>query len=453
MTRIRGLLARILPQGAILLSILTFGAYVAGLLRDRLFARTYGAGAELDAYNAAFVLPELALDVLVASGLTAPFVPVFSSLRRDDPDAAPRFAQTVLTLAVLAMAAASLLLLFLAPATVRLIAPGFDAAGQALYLDLFRLMLITPILFAASITLGEVLVAERQFLFYALAPILYNAGIALGTLAFHDSMGIKAAAVGAVIGASLHLAIRVLGILRSSVRLRPRLDLRMPALREFIRLMIPKMVSHPIEPLTFLFFTSVATTLAAGSVSALSFARNFQSVPVSLIGVSIALAAFPGLSAAWAAGDRRGFAREVRRNAITIGVLTALAGLGLVVVGPLAIDVLLGGGRFDAEDVALTAGVLAAFAVAVPFDALAHLTSRGLYATHNTILPVLASVAGFAVTIGITLALVGPLGIIAIPFGFAAGTALKVVLQGAALAWRIGHAPSPAPADGGAATG
>ena len=266
MARIRALLARFLPQGAILLSVLTFASYAAGLLRDRLFARTFGAGPELDAYNAAFVLPELALDVLVASGLTAPFVPVFSSLRRDHPDAASRFAQTVLTLAVLVMAVASLLLLFVAPATIAIIAPGFDAAQQAQYLELYRLMLLTPVLFAASITLGEVLVAERRFLSYALAPILYNVGIAGGTLLLHESMGIRAAAVGAVAGAALHLGIRLVGITRSSVRLRPRLDLRMPALREFLTLMVPKMASHPVEPLTFLFFTSVATTLAAGSV-------------------------------------------------------------------------------------------------------------------------------------------------------------------------------------------
>ena len=197
-----------------------------------------------------------------------------------------------------------------------------------------------------------------------------------------------------MIGAALHLGIRVLGVLRSTVPLRFRLDLQMPAVREFIRLMVPKMLSHPIEPLTFLFFTSVATTLAAGSVSAISFARNFQSVPVALIGISIAVAAFPGLSAAWAAGDRSGFAREVRRHALTIGVLSTVAAVGLAVVGPIAIEVLLGGGKFDAEDVAVTAAVLAAFALAVPFDSLGHLMARGLYATHNTLLPVLAAVAG-----------------------------------------------------------
>lgn len=443
MTAIRALLNRLLPQGAILLATLTFAGYVMGLLRDRLFARTFGAGAELDAYNAAFVLPELALDVLVAGGLTAPFVPVFTATNREDPAAARRFAQTVLTLAVLVMGGASLLLLAIAPETVRIVAPGFDAASSALYLDLFRMMLLTPVLFAASIALGEILVAERRFLNYALAPILYNAGIAGGTLLLHQSLGIRAAAVGAVAGAALHLGIRVVGIARSRFPVRPRLDLRMPALHEFIRLMIPKMAAHPIEPLTFLFFTNVATTLAAGSVSAVSFARNFQSVPVSLIGASVALAAFPALSAAWAAGDRAGFTRELRRTALTVGGLTALSAVGLVVVGPLAIEVLLGGGRFDADAVRLTASILAAFALSVPFDALAHVTSRGLYATHNTLLPVGAAILGFGVTLAATWLLLPACGVIAIPLGFAAGAATKTILQGVALGWRVRRARLP----------
>jgi putative peptidoglycan lipid II flippase len=444
MAGIRAMLARFLPQGAILLSVLTFTAYFAGLLRDRIFARTYGAGAELDAYNAAFVLPELALDVLVAAGLTAPFIPVFATLRGDDPGAARRFAQTVLTLAVIVMGAACAMLFVLAPWTVTVIAPGFDEATRALYTDLFRVMLLTPVLFAASITLGEVLVAERRFLFYALAPILYNAGIVAGTVLLHDSIGIFAAAVGAVLGAALHLGIRLVGMRWTDVPVRPRLDLRMRALREFGWLMLPKMLSHPIEPLTFLFFTSVASSLAAGSITAISFARNFQSVPVSLIGVSIALAAFPVLSEDWASGDRARFGRELRRNGTTIGVFSVAAAIGLVVVGPLAIEVLLGGGRFDADDVALTATVLAAFAIAVPFDALGHLVARGLYATHNTILAVLAAVFGFGVTIATTLALVEPAGIVAIPLGFAAGLAVKLVLMTVALVWQIRHAPTPA---------
>ena len=86
---------------------------------------------------------------------------------------------------------------------------------------------------------------------------------------------------GAVIGAAAHLGIRVIGALRAGFPIRPRLEVRTAPVAEFIRLMLPKMVSQPIEPLTFLYFTALATTFAAGDVTAVSFARNFQSLPVS----------------------------------------------------------------------------------------------------------------------------------------------------------------------------
>ena len=223
-----------LPQGAILLSILTFTAYGTGLrarppVRPNLRSR---GGAR--AYNAAFVLPELALDVLVASGLTAPFVPVFSSLARTAADAASRFAQTVLTLAVHGDVGTSLLLLIIAPATVHLVARASTSPSQDLYLELYRVMLVTPMIFGVSITLGEMLVAERRFLYYALAPILYNLGIAGGHLLLHDRLGIMAAAVGAVIGASCTWGSGSSACGARPCASRSRLDLRMPALREFI---------------------------------------------------------------------------------------------------------------------------------------------------------------------------------------------------------------------------
>ena len=148
-------------------------------MRDRLFARTFGAGPELDAYNAAFVLPELVLDVLVASGLAAPFVPIFLRLRAGDGDE-EAFGQTILTGATGVMVITAVVLFVLAPQTTGLIAPGFSTAQHDLYVGLFRVMLVTPILFAASLALGEVLLAERRFLAYGAAPLLYNAGIVVG---------------------------------------------------------------------------------------------------------------------------------------------------------------------------------------------------------------------------------------------------------------------------------
>lgn len=437
MRRVRALLARFLPEGAAVLSVLIFGSYVMGLVRDRIFARTFGAGAELDAYNAAFVLPELLLDVLVEAGLAAPFIPIFLQMRSEgDGREGDRFARTILTGAVTVMGAAALLMFIFAEATTGLIAPGFAADQRELYVSLFRVMLVTPILFAASLTLGQVMLAEQRYFWYGIAPLLYNAGIILGTIVF-TGLGIFGPAIGAVIGALIHLGSRFIGLRNSRFRIGLGATFRTASVREFVQLMLPKMVSHPVEPMTFLFFTSVATTLAAGSVTAVSFARNFQSVPVSLIGVAFALAVFPALSTAHATGDRRGFLRLLRTNLLSIALLTTAAALVLAVVGELAIRVLLGGGAFDAEDVALTSPVLAAFAIAIPFESLSHLLSRAIYATRHTLLQVIASLAGLGITVLATQLLVAELGIVAIPIGFAIGQAGKVLLLALALAVRV----------------
>ncbi len=431
------LLSTALPRGAVVLSILTFAGYLMGLVRDRMFAHTFGAGPELDAYNAAFVLPELALDVLVAGGLVAPFVPIFVGLRAEASEAARAFGRTVLTMAIGVMAVAAVFLFVLAPQTVALIAPGFQGSQRDLYIELFRVMCVTPVIFAASLVLGEILVAERSFVAYGLAPLMYNGGIVAGTVLLGPHLGVFGAAVGAVIGALAHLAIRVVGIWRTRFRPRPSLAFRTRGVAEFLRLMVPKMASHPVEPLTFLYFTALASTLTPGSVSSVSFARNFQSVPVSLIGASFAIAAFPALSAAAAAGDRRGFTRQFGTTLTTITVLTIVAGLGLFVVSGLAIRLLLGGGAFDDADIARTTGVLAVFAVSVPLESLTHILSRAIYATRNTIMPTVASIAGFVATVVSAQLLVPRIGIAAIPAGFAIGLGLKVAIMAVALVPRI----------------
>jgi putative peptidoglycan lipid II flippase len=449
MRRLRLLVARLLPQGAAILSILIFGSYLMGLLRDRIFARTFGAGSELDAYNAAFILPELLLDVLVEAGLAAPFIPIFMRLRASDsdPGEADRFARTILTGAVAVMGAAAVVMFAFAEATTSVIAPGFRGAQADLYASLFRVMLVTPILFAASLTLGQVLLAEQRYFWYGLAPLLYNAGIIAGTVLFSGPLGIYGPAIGAVIGATIHLASRFVGLRGSRFRVGLGWVAGTASVREFVRLMIPKMVSHPVEPITFLFFTNVASSLAAGSVTVVSYARNFQSVPVSLVGVAFALAVFPALSTAHATGDRPGFLRLVGTNLASIGLLTTLAAALMIVVGETAIGVLLGGGAFDEHDVVRTAAVLGAFALSVPFESLSHLLSRAIYATRNTILQVLASLAGLVITIVATLALLPTADLLAVPYGFAIGQAAKTGLLALALAIRVRVSPwDPHPA-------
>jgi putative peptidoglycan lipid II flippase len=440
--RVRGLAARFVPRGVAVLSALFLVSYVLGLARDRVFAQTFGAGIELDAYIAAFRLPELLFDVLVEAGLAAPFIPIFVRLRGIDPAAGDRFARTILTAAVTIMGVASVGLFVFAEATIDLVAPGFVGEQRALYLDLFRIMLVTQVLFAASLTLGQVLLAEQRYFWYAVAPLLYNAGIIIGTIGLSDVIGIHGAAVGAVLGSAIHLGSRFIGLRHSRFRVGPEWELRTASIREFVRLMLPKMVAQPLEPTVFLFFTNIASTIAIGSVTIVDYARNFQGAPVTLIGVAYAVAAFPRLSSAYADADRGRFLRLVVTNAASITVLTVGAAIGLVVLGELVIGTLYGGGAFGPDDVSRTAAVLAVFALSIPFESLAHLLSRALYATHNTILQVLSSLAGLAVTIGATLVLLPTLEILSIPLGFTIGQAAKTGLLALSLGARLRGFPS-----------
>jgi putative peptidoglycan lipid II flippase len=449
MTVLRSLVRRVFPEGALVLSILTFGYFVMGQLRNRVLANQFGLGAELDVYYVAFRIPEVALDVLVAAGLTAPFVPIFSALRRDDEAAANDFGRTVLTAAVLVMAVAMVVLALFAPAVAELVGGDLDAEGRRLYVDLLRINCVGQVLFAASIAVGEVLVANRRFAFYALAPIMYTAGIVGGTLVAGDSLGIYAPALGAVVGAAAHLGVRSIGTFQTSFRIRPQLRIRTAAFREFVRLMLPRMLSYPIDPILLTYFGVLALSFGTGSASALSFADDYRVVPVILIGQQFSLAVFPALSAAYADGDRRAFRAILVRNGVTIAALTIAGAVALGLVAPTLIDILLGGGAFGTDEVALTSALLIAFAPSIPLDSLSYPLSRALYATHNTSLQVVASIGGFIAIVVAAQLLAPTAGVFAIPLAYTIGVGVKLVLLAAFVRHRLGSIEIGARGGGG----
>src|SRR3989344_3162770 len=95
-------LLRLIPAGSLTLGLTTLASFVLGLVRDRTFAQTFGASRDLDAYNAAFLLPDFLFNVFVASGIAAAVVPLFTGLQRKDRLRAKTYINTILTTAVAA---------------------------------------------------------------------------------------------------------------------------------------------------------------------------------------------------------------------------------------------------------------------------------------------------------------------------------------------------------------
>jgi hypothetical protein len=181
----------------------------------------------------------------------------------------------------------------------------------------------------------------------------------------------------------------------------------------------------------------MASSLAAGSFSSLKNALLFQSVAEGAIGLAFATAAFPALSAAAAAGDKRLFKRIFMRNAVSIGALSLCAGVGLFVMSRFVVSLFFGGGAYDEIDVSRTSMFLALLALSLPVESLVELWARAIFATQNTIRVTIAGFAFFASGIATTYLLSAPLDLAAIPIGYTVGRVVQLSLLAIFLGPRI----------------
>src|SRR3989344_5216844 len=433
---------RFIPAGSAVLGITTLASYGMGLLRDRIFAQTFGASRVLDAYNAAFLLPDLLFNVLIASGIAAAFVPIFTDLFHSDRKRSYEYANTTISAAITTMAIAAIFLVIFAESVSVLVAPGFSPEERLMVAKILRILALSPILFGISNALGALLVAKRRFLFYGLSPILYNLGIIGGALFLSPTFGIMGVAIGTVIGALFHLLSRAIDAFLSGFSFKPNFKFKTGEFKKTIKLMIPKMFGHPVELAMFWGFTVIASSLGTGSIAILSFARNFQSVPVSLIGITFSTTSFPIMAKAIADHSLKDFKKTLKNSFwLILGGSTLAAIITFLIREPL-IRIVLGGGAFSEEAILKTAAMLGMFTLAIPTESLRHLFARAFYATKNTIIPVVLSILGLAIAIGGGYLLSPRFGILSIPISFSLASFIELIFLITLLPYQLKKLPS-----------
>jgi putative peptidoglycan lipid II flippase len=207
---------------------------VAGLAREMVIGARFGTGAELDAYLAAFRVPDLLFQLVAGGALGSAFIPVFTGcLARRDLQGAWRLFSAVTNLVLLLMTALAGAAALLAPLLVRtILAPGFTPAQQELTVALMRWMLISTVVFGASGIMMGVLNSFQHFLVPALAPVLYNLSIIAGAWFLAPRIGVFGLVIGVVVGAFLHLDAQVIGLWWYRARYSRVLGLADPLVRE-----------------------------------------------------------------------------------------------------------------------------------------------------------------------------------------------------------------------------
>ncbi|MSR85628.1 murein biosynthesis integral membrane protein MurJ [Candidatus Uhrbacteria bacterium] len=400
-----------------------------GLIRDHLLAGTFGAGHQLDAYYAAFRLPDFLYSLIILGAFTAGFIPVFTEyLKTHGKEKASELTQQVLSIITYALIVACGVLAFFAPQIVPRMTPGFDAATMRLTITLSRILFLSPILLGISTVMGGVLQSMRRMFVFAFAPLLYNAGIIFGILVLSPHFGMMGVAWGVILGALFHLLVQwsVAGRLMSWRFVIP--SFASEGVRRMFRLMIPRTVALAVSQINLVVLLALASSLEAGSVAVFNLANNIQSVPLSVIGLSFALAAFPILSRSAGAQDEQTFGREVVRAAqrIVFFVLPLMALFILLRVEIVA--VILGDGKFSPQDTLRTATVVAWFSFSLLAQSLVPLLARAFYAIQDTWTPFIISVICELVNLGLALLLRPHFHIMGLAMSFSAAAMVNLLL-------------------------
>lgn len=388
-----------LHQAAYILALFAFGSQLLALLRDRLLAHQFGAGAELDIYYAAFRLPDL-LFVLIASSLSVyVLIPFVSSATKDgDNKAGSQLLSEVFSVFLFIYVAISLACFIFAPEILPLLFPGIE--DQASLTLLARILLLQPLLLGISNLFGVVTQLGHRFVIYALSPILYNLGVIFGIVVFYPLIGLSGLAVGVVLGAFLHLLVQWPLVRKGPLKINFTLNFDWKRLSSVLALSVPRALTLSMQQIVLLILIGLASAMTAGSVSIFQFAYNLQSVPLAIIGVSYSVAAFPILAELYSKSDREKFSLHVI-TALRHIIFWSVPVIALVIVlRAQLVRVVLGSGAFDWADTRLTAAVLALLCLSLLAQAVYLVVMRAFYAGGKTMIPFYITLAGSLLAIG-----------------------------------------------------
>ncbi len=395
------------------LAFASVGSNILGVIRDRIFVWRFGAGDALDAYYAAFRIPDLIFTLLVLGALFSAFIPVFTEyISRKEIKTAWKIANTIINISTIFLFLTGIFIYIFTPWLIRIIAPGFKANPDKIKItiDLTRLMLISPLLFGVSNIIGGILNSFKRFYAYALAPVMYNLGIIAGALYLVPKYGVYGLAYGVILGAFLHMIIQIPAVLNVGFRYRPHLDIKHKAVKQIGKLMIPQSIALGVGQIKLIIDTIIASMLRTGSVTIINLANNIQTVPTVIFGISYSTTIFPSLAEKASLNKIKEFIDDFSWAFRQIAFLIIPSSCGLILLRAQIVRLILGAEKFTWEDTQLAAAALGFFAISLLAQATVPLLARCFYAMQDTKTPLIFSLISVAVNIIAALSLASYFG-------------------------------------------
>lgn len=428
-----------IARASLIMIVTLVASRFLGWLRMSVIGAQFGADLrELDAFWAAFRIPNTLFELLVAGALASAFIPVFAGyLAKDSEQEAWRVASSFLNALLIALIVFSGLMWLLAPVLVPLmVGEGFTVAQQRLMTDLTRIMLLSPIFMGLSALFTGILQSYRQFLSGATAPLVYNAVIILFALFASPFLGVYALAWGVVAGALMMWLVQIPELTFRRTRYTLAFDIAHPGVREIVRLAIPRSLALLAVQVVLVVDTVLASRMPPGSLNALTFAFQLLLLPLGVFSIAISAAIFPTLSRYASLGQAFRMRQALQQGIRWILFLTVPTAIVMVVLRRPIVHLLFQYGELGPDQREAIAAAFLMYSLGLVGHALVQIISRAYYAMKDTQTPLALTLVSIGVNVVLAVMLAPELGINGLALANAIATLAEAFLLFALLADR-----------------
>ena len=398
-------------SAAIVLASSTLISALLGIFRDRLlnsyYLGTYPTG--IDAYTAAFTIPDFMFFILTSGALSVSFIPVFNQrLANGNKKSAWELSASLLNLlAIITLIASVLIMIFADPLIRYIVSPGLDESGMSLAINMTRVIALNPFLFSITTVLTSIQQAVGRFVFYAFAPAIYNVGIIIGITCFTGGInifgmqlfegGIMGVALGVILGAILQLVISLIGLYGLGFDYNFKINWKNQGFRSILKLLPARSLDQGIDYVNSIVNTNLSSRMGAGAVRSFNQASSLHQMPVNLIGVAISTAFFPKMTEELGEGNESKFQDTFRHAMRTIIWISLPVAVIAFFARGYVVSFINNIGN-NSSNMAI-ASILGTLVIAIFARSVFHIASRGFYAYQDTKTPFVVSIVAIGLTI------------------------------------------------------
>jgi putative peptidoglycan lipid II flippase len=394
---------------------MTLLSRITGLARESIKATVFGAGPAMDAFEAAFRLPNLLRRMFGEGAMSQAFVPIVAEYHRQRGAEATRGlvadASGLLALILLVVSVAGVVA---APFLVYVLASGFAATPGKVELTAQMIRIMFPYIFFVSLTAlaGGVLNVHRRFAVPAFTPVLLNLcviGAAIYLAPYFDPP-IIALAWGVALGGIAQLGFQLRPLAKIAMLAWPRIDWRDAGVRRVLRAMGPAVIGVSAAQISALINTQLAAWLGDGRISWITYADRLMEFPSALLGVALGTVLLPSLAKHHSDANPREYSALLDWG-LRLACLTALpAAVALWFLALPMIVTLYQYGHFSVNDALRTREALLGYSFGLLGIVLVKILAPGFYARQMMKTPVKIAFASVLVTQAFALTLMWRIG-------------------------------------------